>query len=46
MRRLEMLLEGRWPIRFVGVEEGLLSAAEASIPYPLFPLRRYLVYPW
>ena len=44
--RLEELLEGRWPIRFVGAEERHLSAVEDKVPYPLFPIRRYLTYPW
>ena len=46
VRMLETLLEGRWPIRFVGVEERLLSETEGRVAYPLFPIRRYLVYPW
>ena len=45
VRQLETLLEGRWPIRFVGVEESLLPLSE-RLPYPVFPIRRYLTYPW
>ena len=46
VRQLEALLEGRWPIRFVGTEEGLAPQVESLLPYPVFPLRRYLIYPW
>lgn len=46
VRQLEALLEGRWPIRFVGAEESLLSAAEPRLPCPVFPVKRYLIYPW
>ena len=46
VRRLETLLEGRWPIRFVGAEESLLPAAEPRLPYPVFPVKRYILYPW
>lgn len=46
VRRLEELLDGRWEIRFVGVEEGRLAQMEGRLPYPLFPIRRYLTYPW
>lgn len=45
VRQLETLLEGHWPIRFVGVEESLLPLSE-RLPYPVFPIRRYLTYPW
>lgn len=46
VRQLEALLEDRWPIRFVGAEESLLSAVEPHLPYPVFPVKRYLIYPW
>ena len=46
VRQLEALLEDRWPIRFVGVEESLLPAAAPLLPCPVFPVKRYLIYPW
>ena len=46
VRRLEELLEGRWAIQFVGLEEKHVPEAEGKLPYPLFPIRRYLTYPW
>jgi hypothetical protein len=46
VRRLEAMLEGRWPIRFVSVEERYAAYAEAELGYPILPLRRYLAYPW
>ena len=46
VRRLEELLEGRWPIRFVAAEERHMTGIGTLIPYPLFPIRRYLTYPW
>ncbi len=46
VRRLEALLEGRWEIRFAAVEERLLNAVEGGLSLPLFPIRRYITYPW
>lgn len=46
IRRLEELLEGRWPIRFVGAEEVLCPELEGLVPYPLFPVKRHILYPW
>ncbi len=46
VRQLETMLEGRWPIRFTGVEESLLPAVEPLLPCPVFPMKRYLIYPW
>ena len=46
VRKLEELLESRWPIRFVSAEERHLARLEDRLAYPLFPIRRYLTYPW
>ena len=46
VRQLEELLEGRWPIRFVGAEETLCPGLESRVPYPLFPVKRHILYPW
>ena len=46
VENLEKLLEGRWPIQFVGAEERLLPKLAGKLPYPLFPIHRYLTYPW
>ncbi len=39
-------LEGQWECELVCCEEGLLPQAESKLTVPLFPLRRYLAYPW
>ena len=46
IRRLEQLLEDRWSIRFVGAEERLFPQLEGRVAYPLFPVRRRIIYPW
>lgn len=40
------LLDGRFPIDFVGVQEAIADDVGRSSPYPVLPLRLFLQYPW
>lgn len=40
------LLDGRIPIDFVSVQESIAEKVGDKSPYPVFPLRLFLQYPW
>ncbi len=39
-------LEGQWKCEMLICEERLLGEVESEIPVPIFPIKRYLAYPW
>ncbi len=39
-------LNGRLPIEFVSVQESIAEEVSRESPYPVFPLRLFLQYPW
>lgn len=45
-RMLLRELEGQWPCEMLVCEERFVSELEAQFDIPLFPIRRYLAYPW
>mgnify|MGYP001030464151 CR=1 FL=1 len=40
------LLDGRFPIDFVSIQGSIAEEAARNSPYPIFPLRLFLQYPW
>ena len=40
------LRDGRFPIDFVSIQGSIAEEAARNSPYPIFPLRLFLQYPW